>query len=72
MVLGGYVASQKNRSICEGLVLGLFFGPLGVIAEGLMPNLVPPRRAGEPLTRKRRIEADEDLPPVVNWHEVGR
>jgi hypothetical protein len=33
--LGAYVASQKRRSLTEGLILGLLFGPIGAIVEGL-------------------------------------
>jgi hypothetical protein len=43
-----------------------------VLIEALLPTLAPPPRAGEPLTRKQRVEDAEDLPPVVNWRDVGR
>lgn len=35
--LGLYVATQKNRPITEGFILGLAFGPLGVIVEACLP-----------------------------------
>jgi hypothetical protein len=38
--LGGWVATQKQRSALEGLVLGLLFGPLGVLVEALLPQRV--------------------------------
>ncbi len=36
--LGFWIASQKRRPEAEGLVLGLIFGPLGCLIEGLMPT----------------------------------
>jgi hypothetical protein len=36
--LGAWVATQKRRSASEGLVLGLLFGPLGVLVEALLPQ----------------------------------
>jgi hypothetical protein len=39
--LGLWTAMQKGRSTTEGFVLGLIFGPLGVILEGLLPTLEP-------------------------------
>ena len=35
---GAWVARQKRRSVVEGLILGLLFGPLGVVVEGLLPQ----------------------------------
>jgi len=34
-----YVASQKNRSPAEGFILGILFGPIGVIVAALLPTL---------------------------------
>lgn len=36
--LGSWVASQKRRSALEGAILGLLFGPLGVLVEALLPQ----------------------------------
>jgi hypothetical protein len=36
--LGAYIAAQKRRPIEEGVILGLLFGPLGVLVEGLLPT----------------------------------
>jgi hypothetical protein len=36
--LGGFVAVQKHRAIAEGFVMGLLFGPFGVLVEALLPN----------------------------------
>jgi hypothetical protein len=36
---GAWVAMAKNRSPIEGLVLGLLFGPFGVLITALMPNM---------------------------------
>jgi hypothetical protein len=37
-VLGAWVAMQKNRSPVEGLMLGILFGPFGVLIIALLPN----------------------------------
>jgi len=39
--LGLFVAIQKHRSGGEGLLLGLFFGPFGVLIEALLPSATP-------------------------------
>jgi hypothetical protein len=36
--IGFYIASKKNRSEIEGLLFGLFLGPVGWIVEGLLPT----------------------------------
>jgi hypothetical protein len=36
--LGGFVAVQKNRAIAEGFLMGLLFGPFGVLVEALLQN----------------------------------
>jgi hypothetical protein len=57
-VLGGWVAAQRDRSIVEGLILGLLYGPLGVIVEALLPlGSRPPAPAEEP-------DDDEPLPAM--------
>jgi hypothetical protein len=38
IAVGVYVAVQKGRSPSEGLTLGLFFGPIGWILVGLLPE----------------------------------
>ncbi len=35
---GGWVASQCGRNGLEGMLLGVFFGPLGVVVEALLPR----------------------------------
>lgn len=48
--LGGYVSAQKGRNPGEGVVLGLLFGPLGVVVALLLPTvatLYPRLRAEE-------------------------
>ncbi len=34
---GAWIAAQKRRGIFEGFVLGLLFGPLGVLVEAMLP-----------------------------------
>jgi hypothetical protein len=36
--LSAWVATQKHRDASEGFVLGLVFGPLGVLVESLLPE----------------------------------
>jgi len=36
--LASWIASQKGRSGVEGFVLGVLFGPLGVIVEAVLPS----------------------------------
>jgi hypothetical protein len=36
--LGAWVATHKHRGTLEGFILGLLFGPLGVLVEALLPN----------------------------------
>jgi len=40
--LAGYLAYSKRRSPLEGLLLGLFLGPIGVIIEWFLPFLHRP------------------------------
>jgi hypothetical protein len=40
--LGAYTAKQKGRPIGEGVLLGLFFGPVGAIVEALLPDARDP------------------------------
>jgi|GEM_PF-5121152 len=37
-MLGAWIAAQKRRDTSEGVILGLLFGPLGVLIEALLPN----------------------------------
>ncbi|RLS37212.1 MAG: hypothetical protein DWH81_11455 [Planctomycetota bacterium] len=37
IVIGGYVAQQKRRSVKEGALLGCL-GPVGVLIEALLPT----------------------------------
>ena len=54
--LGGWVAIQRNRAPTEGLILGLLYGPLGVIVEALLPV---GERQPEPVD-----DDDEPLPEI--------
>jgi hypothetical protein len=53
--LGGWVANQKGRDPGEGVLLGILFGPLGVVVEGLLPD-------GKPLEKDRAEEEPDDRP----------
>ena len=50
-----WVASQKGRSAGEGFVLGLLFGPLGVLVEALLPARKPTR------IRRNRFKAKAEV-----------
>ena len=39
--LGMYVSLRKRLSSREGFVLGLLFGPLGVLVAALLPTILP-------------------------------
>jgi hypothetical protein len=41
-VFGVWVACEKGRNELEGLFLGLFFGPFGVLIEALLPTVQRP------------------------------
>jgi hypothetical protein len=51
-VLGSWVASQKHRAATEGAVLGFLFGPLGVLAEAVLPHGIPSGTTFRPTTRE--------------------
>ena len=44
--LGGYVAAQNRRIPAQGIILGLLFGPLGLLVVACLPigDQIPPRR----------------------------
>lgn len=42
-----WVASQKGRSVFEGFVVGMMFGPLGVLVEAMLPSKVRPQSSGK-------------------------
>jgi hypothetical protein len=71
--LGAWVASVKGRDSGEGLLLGLLFGPFGVLIEALLPNIAPPtaeqlaaQRAAEPAQVKRARE--HRAAEQARWH----
>jgi hypothetical protein len=41
---GGYQATQKRREVIEGILVGLFFGPFGLIVEACLPEGREPTR----------------------------
>jgi len=81
--LGAWIASQKNRDGGEGFILGLLFGPIGVIVEAVLPTLSQP--APQPLepapqlteeekdrleSERRRTEAQEREKKLVAAREL--
>jgi hypothetical protein len=60
-LLGWYVSAQKGRPAAEGVLLGLLFGPLGVLVAALLPTLP---RAGD------EGEADPE-PERIDWERLA-
>jgi hypothetical protein len=52
-LLGGWLAAERGRSYSTGFWFGLLFGPLGVIAVGLAPEIK--RREMSPLVEKHSM-----------------
>jgi hypothetical protein len=79
--LGAWVAGQKHRNATEGAVLGLVFGPFGVIVEGLLPTLEPAKRpapaqvaskSAPPLAAKPKpLQAEEWMPQFPEERTPG-
>lgn len=81
MILGAFIAKEKNRAAEEGFMLALLFGPFGVLVEALLPTIQPPvvtppapmiadeMEASEELAEQRRKAAKraQDL-----WREQAR
>jgi hypothetical protein len=46
-IAGGYCSVQKGRNALEGFLLGLIFGPFGIVAAACLPDerKMPPPRA---------------------------
>lgn len=61
--LGCFASAQKGRPAVEGLLLGLFFGPLGAIAALLLPTIV---------TLYPRLRAEEGDELVFDCPTCGR
>jgi hypothetical protein len=71
-MLGGYVAEQKRRPWGEGVILGLLFGPLGVIVAGLLPTLEPQRYHHGVKLARRVVGERQDEPPDAPAVPIAR
>ncbi|MGE4196031.1 MAG: hypothetical protein AB7G11_02760 [Phycisphaerales bacterium] len=60
---GLFVAAAKRRSKLEGFLLGLLFGPFGILIEALLPNGERPAPAGRPRPDPMLDVIDRDPPP---------
>lgn len=60
-----YVAGEKNRSLFEGLLLALLFGPFGILIVALLPTK-PKANPRQPWDDDRIRELNER--PLV-WNE---
>lgn len=76
--LGAWVATQRHRGAGEGLVLGLLFGPFGVLVEALLPAGTPAKAGAFVPHKKRRSEGyrfEEEPEPaafIVGDDEIVR
>lgn len=59
--LTGWVASQKHRSIEEGVILGALFGPIGTFVETMLPNMTAEERAAINAMKKSRVGGSGQL-----------
>jgi hypothetical protein len=62
-MLAAWVADEKNRSPIEGFLLGLLFGPLGVLVEVGLPTL----KVGDLEARREFIKQER-----AGWKRAGR
>lgn len=63
---GGWVAFQKQRDPAEGAILGLLFGPFGVLVEALLPGC-PPSTGTAPSRPKARPSRSTDDRAASDW-----
>ena len=73
-LLGAWVATQRRRSAGEGFLLGVLFGPLGVIVECLLPMPERPRFRPRERTMSQIRWASAPLTPreesrALRWME---
>lgn len=81
-LLGVFVAVQKRRSPAEGLILGVLFGPLGVLVEALLPSpeagpaVVPKGRTPKPARTRMDITSADvrvvDPRTPAGWEKYRR
>lgn len=62
---GAWISAQKRRGAAEGLILGLLFGPLGVLVAALLPQ----GEAASGAPRRRNID---DLGTIASIAERFR
>jgi len=67
--LSVWIAHQKYRRFGEGLLLGYFFGPLGIIVEGLLPvgqtPTQPPPEEADKYRNRRMNQAIQQVGTAV-------
>jgi hypothetical protein len=84
---GAYVSDERGRSWFEGLMFGLFLGPMGVVAAGCLPDerktRVDKNQRYSARAIQDRIEEEEDkkmrdtlaqmqpIPPIIA-HQARR
>jgi hypothetical protein len=60
-ILGSWIAGQKRKDGGEGFILGLIFGPIGVIIEAVLPTpaQTPPSAPAAELTNEEQDRVQE-------------
>ncbi len=71
--IGGVIAHQKKRRPGEGLVLGLFLGPIGVLVEARLPAIGRPEVCQDALHSFQSMLTYQDHPaPSPRDRDPGR
>jgi hypothetical protein len=66
---GGIVAYRKKRQPAEGLLLGLFLGPIGVAVESRLPAVPRPEVCQKAWNSFRSVAAYKPYPPSLRSPE---
>ena len=59
IILASYSFQQRGHSLISGLLLGLFFGPIGVIITLIIPESDEVKEKKEKYSKMEKIEAGE-------------
>lgn len=71
-VIGSWIARQRGRKPGEGFCLGFFLGPIGLIVEGLLPQIGKLMPGDDRPRRKCPFCAELVLPEAVICKHCGR
>lgn len=68
-VISGYIAKSKNRDFTTYFVLGLFLGPIGLIAAAASPTAVPRAPRGMVAHTCPRCNVRQNIPATSSVYE---